>query len=330
MKKLIIFFMCAFFLIQTWVNIVDYSNKQLDFYGNYENKNFNAFIIPDIEEISYKDKLSKVLLETAMQTKTNIYRSTFVDGKKKGTYEIIKFVLLVTDSNYLKKYDIVSGKMLTIKETQSNDENIYVTSYEKSNVNKVGTINAKMMGRDITVRPMFQMFSYYKAGGLYYAETNKSISEFKKVLVENINKECKTNISISDLKSDSLVSGVPMKDTTLENIICVILAVFVILFFLYSILNGSKEIAVMKIMGNSSISILKKLYLKKFLIASVSMVILLVFNIYYTFSIKNTAILFLKFICMSSIIMSICIILFLFLTSGSSILNGLKGKKIQG
>ena len=86
MKKLIIFFMCALFLLQTWVDIIHYSNKQLDFYGNYENKNFNSFMLPDMEEISYKDKLSKALLETARQTETNIYRSTFVDGKKKGTY----------------------------------------------------------------------------------------------------------------------------------------------------------------------------------------------------------------------------------------------------
>ena len=109
--------------------------------------------------------------------------------------------------------------MLTIRQTQSNNENIYVTSKEENKINQIGKIDAKMIGRDITIRPMFQMFSYYKVGGLYYAETKNSISEFKKILVQNINKECHTSISIDDLKSDSLVSGIPTKDTILEDIV---------------------------------------------------------------------------------------------------------------
>ena len=48
---------------------------------------------------------------------------------------------------------------------------------------------------------------------------------------------------------------------------------------------------------------------------------------YYTSDIKNAAVLFFKLLCVSLFIISVCILLFFTLESGSSILNGLKGKK---
>ena len=277
MKKLISFLLCILILMQIWVNVVNISNEQIIKIGNMEEEYGIAFSIPDNDEICNPDILYSILKETAMETKSNIVRSIFLDGEKKGSYEVTKYILLSGSSEYYNTFKLKNGVGMSVKDTQSMVVDKFISTKETKAKEQVGIIKSYMMNMDVVVRPLYQQFSYYKADGLYYAELPDEMSQEKyfSVLQEKIYEISNVSVQISELKNTSVNVGIPYADVEMYQILVCIIGFFSCFLILYYLLKEEKQIAVMKLQGVRKINIFFQM-LKEFLIVYPAFVVILI------------------------------------------------------
>lgn len=252
MKKILYALIAILLLGQIGLSAITISNDEIASLAGLEAKYCVSFTIPNDNVICVPENLFNVLIKTAEDTNSNIFRTVLRDGDN-GGYVVEKYVLLTADSRYCNEFDITNGRFLTPQESQSEDP-IFVASYQSELLEQVGTIHSHMLGMDVVFYPLFQEFSTYQASGLYYAELPGNISEaaFLNALSKNIEAEFGYWIDAESLLGQTNIVGIPYVDTFFYQASILALLMLTIILMLYYLLRENKRISVMKLHGISA------------------------------------------------------------------------------
>ena len=263
MKKTIALSICTLVLSLICIGIVKISNYDIRKFGNLETTHCVTFAIPDNDTICDPDTLFTILKKTAQDTKSNIIRTLITDGKSKKSYVFNKYVLLTdTESDYCHAYRTDSGKFLTKDDTLDKNSALFVSTEKTKDNSQTGRIDAHMLGTTVNVYPFGRIFGSLKADGLYYAELpeGESVDEFMNALQLNIEKETGIKIDPTDLKGDVSNVGIPTRDLTSYVLAFAIFLILFILLVFYYLLRNKRNVAIMRLMGVGTNTILKNTF----------------------------------------------------------------------
>jgi putative ABC transport system permease protein len=261
--------MCALCVIAIGIGALRISNTEILRYGDLEKSDCSTFMIPDEDAIDDPDSLFKVLTAVAEETGSNIIRTSLLDGKRSGTYELRKYVLIANaDSQYMQNFRIKSGRLLTAEETEDRSSDSFLSTELTKDKKQVGELNAFLLGASVTVYPMGAMFDYVKADGLYYAELGSGVTEeeFLESLRNNIRRFCGVDVSTDDLKGSSSKIGTPYTDLMLYDIVFFLMLLLFVLLTFYYLLRKRRDTAVMKLMGVRECSVWRYFFAKPLII----------------------------------------------------------------
>lgn len=245
------------------IGIVKISNYDIRKFGNLETTHCVTFAIPDNDTICDPDTLFTILKKTAQDTKSNIIRTLITDGKSKKSYVFNKYVLLTdTESDYCHAYRTDSGEFLTKEDTLDKNSVLFVSTEKTKDNSQTGRIDAHMLGTTVNVYPFGRIFGSLKADGLYYAELpeGESVDEFMNALQLNIEKETGIKIDPTDLKGDVSNVGIPTRDLTSYVLAFAIFIILFILLVFYYLLRNKRNVAIMRLMGVGTNTILKNTF----------------------------------------------------------------------
>lgn len=252
MRRLIyIIIICSIFCY-TLITETEFSNKEIIQLQDLDAKYTYSFSIPNNDTIINPDDLYQALLEASCNTNSNVIRTLFTDGE--NGYEVEKYVLLSSVSDYMSTFEIKRGRTLTIDDSRSKSD-IFISTKKNDSKRQIGEIRSEMKGMDLTIHPLYAQFSYYKADGVYMVElgNNVSLQNFLEVLAEAINKYCKIDIDYSTLQAEETsVVRLPYVDTCMLYLLQISLCIMLILTFLYNIFYETKKLSIMKLFGNEN------------------------------------------------------------------------------
>ena len=263
MKKTIALSICTLVLSLICIGIVKISNYDIRKFGNLETTHCVTFAIPDNDTICDPNTLFTILKKTAQDTKSNIIRTLITDGKSKKSYVFNKYVLLTdTESDYCHAYRTDSGKFLTKDDTLDKNSALFVSTEKTKDNSQTGRIDAHMLGTTVNVYPFGRIFGSLKADGLYYAELpeGESVDEFMNALQLNIERETGIKIDPTDLKGDVSNVGIPTRDLTSYVLAFAIFLILFILLVFYYLLRNKRNVAIMRLMGVGTNTILKNTF----------------------------------------------------------------------
>ncbi len=227
----------------------------------------------------------------------------------------------------MSSFEIKQGRTLTIDDSRCKS-NICISTNESNNQNQIGTIRSEMKGLDITIFPLYNQFSYYKADGVYMVELGENISlqQFLEVLADSINKYCETDINYTVLQAEDIDTvKLPYVDTFTLYMLQISLLIMLILVFLYSIFSETKKLSIIKLFGNDNHIIFWN-YQKNFLLSTVLSII---FSAIYSYIMHDNPEYLISFFCRISIFafLQFCImsVILLIIMWKANILKGLKG-----
>ena len=140
--------MCALCVIAIGIGALRISNTEILRYGDLEKSDCSTFMIPDEDAIDDPDSLFKVLTAVAEETGSNIIRTSLLDGKRSGTYELRKYVLIANaDSQYMQNFRVKSGRLLTAAETEDRSSDSFLSTELTRDKKQVGELVAFLLER---------------------------------------------------------------------------------------------------------------------------------------------------------------------------------------
>ncbi|WP_026506580.1 DUF1430 domain-containing protein [Butyrivibrio sp. MC2013] len=305
------------------------SNEMIINYGNLERNHCRAFMIPEKKEVEDPEALFMVLLDTAVDTDSNIIRAFFKEGEKEGKYTLCKYILFGNEfSNYIADCKLESGTAISPDDTRDIDYSCFLSTMKTDDNDQIGHLYSHMIGIDLNIYPLGRSYDDFKTSGLYYVELgeNTDYDSFIKALSSNMEQLCGLDLPTDTYEAKSPDSFVPYADTTIYLIILLALALFWGITVLYYILRSNTEISILKMMGIRRRRILIKLFTLPlcilFILAVVSSAVFA-----FVFEVSYAAAIFQK--CFPAICSMIiyCIIAFLVSDKTSDFSQALKGKK---
>ena len=171
-------------------------------------------------------------------------------------------MLTDTESDYCQAYRTDSGKFLTKEDTLDKNSVLFASTEITKDDSQTGRIDAHMLGTTVNVYPFGRIFGSLKADGLYYAELpeGESVDEFMNALQLNIEKETGIKIDPTDLKGDVSNVGIPTRDLTSYVLAFAIFIILFILLVFYYLLRNKRNVAIMRLMGVGTNTILKNTF----------------------------------------------------------------------
>ncbi|MGN0242349.1 MAG: DUF1430 domain-containing protein, partial [Candidatus Weimeria sp.] len=196
-------------------------------------------------------------------TEEPIIRTLITDGKSKKSYVFNKYVLLTdTNSDYCKAYEMSSGRFLTKEDSLDRNSRRFVSTEKIMDDSQTGRIDSHMLGTTVNVFPYGRIFDSSKADGLYYVELpdGESVDDFTRILQLNIEKESGIKIESTDLKGDVNNVGIPTRDPINYVLAFAIFLILFILLVFYYLLRNKRNVAIMRLMGVGTNTILKNTF----------------------------------------------------------------------
>ncbi len=327
MKKLLQIIMIGIMLFFVWIAEQEISNNQIIQIGDMDETYAAAFSIPNNADVIAPDSLFSALLDVTESTGSNIFRTVLTDGEN-GGYELVKYALLSEDSAYMSAFEIENGRNLSTEDTRT-DSDVYISTKDTGINEQVGTIDSNMINLDVTVYPLYQQFSYYKADGNYYVELGDgvTIDDFLNALAISIEANCGVLLSTTEFEGTGSSIGVPYTDTfTYYLLLSGIVLIFFFILIYYAI-QDTKRISVMKLFGTNTIQMLRH-FMVTFVVEGVILIaiisvglVLQGYNVKYLLFILKKSSLFVG-------VLLICLaMVYSFVINHVNIASGLKGDR---
>lgn len=209
--------------------------------------------IPNNGIFASPDEIYPILLEAAIETRVNIFR-TNIDYSVDDEVQIHKYVLLTDNTRLFSSLRLKSGKFLTAEDTQHGS--YFLSNVDSGDQNQVGIINSFGNNYLFEMKPLQFAYTHLPVEGQYLVESSEEqYNEFIERIILKVNKlvDEKTLLTPEDFKYQTYNSGeIEIKEEFLTYIKYLIFIITIIML-IYYVFNESKRIGVMKMHGLSNL-----------------------------------------------------------------------------
>lgn len=256
MKKLIIVFLCVISIFSYYISYKQFENIEWKKISEPINFTDFQFTITNDSLLSDPETIYPIIQKTAEELNVNIFRDTilYTEG---NAIESNYYVLLTTDTKLFRKLDIIQGRYLSWKETESGE--FFLSSKTTGNENQIGTINVFGKKNSLTIKPLIKSYSQISVAGEYYVEgiKQKESTVFYNTLARNFNDAFNPETPFTADYFISKENNEPYFPTDTDTLFLIkqILACVIALMVFYYILHRGKVIAIHKMHGIKNIEI---------------------------------------------------------------------------
>ncbi|ENQ3106267.1 DUF1430 domain-containing protein [Bacillus cereus] len=255
MKKVVVFFLIVASILSGFIAFQQTDHKEFEKMEKVEQKIGKEFVIPDVLVFANPSEIYPILLEAAKESHTNIFR-TNVTYHKDEQAEILKYVLLTTETAYFKQFQLSGGNVLTPKDTF--ESNAFLSTVHTKDTSQKGVIKDFGDNHKITMRPLQASYEQFPMAGRYFVEVvdDESYNAFLKLFSKKLNQHFKPKQYIiaddfkRNLSNHGDAIGSPMSYLSyIQYIVFIVL----LLFLIYYVFNESKRIGIIKMHGISNV-----------------------------------------------------------------------------
>ncbi|MEI4802640.1 DUF1430 domain-containing protein [Bacillus sp. FJAT-51639] len=255
MKKVVVFFLIVASILSGFIAFQQTDHKEFEKMEKVEQRIGKEFVIPDVMLFSNPSEIYPILLDAAKESHTNIFR-TNVTYHKDEQAEILKYVLLTTETAYFKQFQVSSGNILKPKDTLQGDA--FLSTVHTKDTNQKGVIKDFGDNHKITIKLLQTSYGHLPMAGRYVVEVvdDKSYDAFLKLFSKKLNQHFKPKQYIvaddfkRNLSNNEEAFGSPIN--SLSYIQYIVFIVF-LCFLIYYVFNEAKRIGVIKMHGVSNI-----------------------------------------------------------------------------
>lgn len=251
LSSLLIFIFAVSFLLaynQTYRNELDQMEKA----GEGISRQLK---IPNYTNFASPDEMYPILLEAAIETKVNIFR-THIDYSVDDEIQIHKYVLLTDNTRLFDSFRLKSGRFLTAEDTQHG--NSFLSTIDSGDQDQMGIIKSFGNNNLIEVKPLRVAYEHLPVEGQYFVEASEE--QYNKFVVSVINKiianklvDQGTLLTPEDFKGQSYNSGQMEIEEDFLTYVRYLIFIITIIMLVYYIFYESKRIGVMKMHGLSNL-----------------------------------------------------------------------------
>ncbi|PEA54709.1 bacteriocin-associated protein [Bacillus pseudomycoides] len=255
MKKVVVFFLIVVSILSGFIAFQQTDHKEFEKMEKVEQKIGKEFVIPDVLDFANPSEIYPILLDAAKESHTNIFR-TNVTYHEDGQAEILKYVLLTTETAYFKQFQLSSGNILKPKDTLQG--NAFLSTVHTKDTNQKGVIKDFGDNHKVTIRALQASYEQFPMAGRYFVEVvdDKSYDTFLKLFSKKLNQHFKPKqyIVADDFKRN-LSNNEEAFGSPIHSLSYIQYMVFIVLlcFLIYYVFNDAKRIGVIKMHGVSNI-----------------------------------------------------------------------------
>ncbi|WP_025693278.1 bacteriocin-associated integral membrane family protein [Paenibacillus zanthoxyli] len=258
MKKIALLFLIGAYMFSFYLAYLQTDNEQLDRINEIEQNIGREFVIPDIGGLQGSEEVYPILVETARQSKVNIFRKS-IQFQEDDQIDILKYVLLTTNTRFFTDFHLKQGRFLSAQDMGKRDS--YVSTIDSDEANQVGTIAEFGGNQVVKIESLQASYNYLPVHGTYYAEVpnRDELAAFIHLFVQKLNQYFKGyNLAFSDgdfLESQhsTELQAVSFRGLTILTYLSYVIYAMTILLLQYAILNESKKLGILKLHGVSRI-----------------------------------------------------------------------------
>ncbi|MCR8964069.1 DUF1430 domain-containing protein [Brevibacillus halotolerans] len=248
---LVFIFVVSFLLVynQTSQNELDQMEKA----GEGISRQFG---IPDYANFSSPDEMYPILLEAAIESKVNIFK-THINYGVDDEVQIHKYVLMTTSTRLFDSFRLEKGKFLTSDDTQQS--NSFLSTVDTGNQDQVGILKTFGNNHLFEIKPLKVAYEHLPVTGQYFVEAseeryNEFVDRVISKIISNKMADQGALFTPEDFKSrQSYNSGEMEIKEDFFTYIRYLIIIIVIIMLIYYIFNESKRIGVMKMHGLSNL-----------------------------------------------------------------------------
>lgn len=260
MKKILVIFLIISSVCSFVISYYQTDKVELDKMEKAEQGIAKQFVIPNDNLLSDPDEIYPLMYEAAKETDVNIFRSS-INYRKDDQIEILKYVLLVSDTHFFDGFRLNSGSLLTMKDTQQGDA--FMSTVNTGDQKQIGIVKDFGSNDLITIKPLKASYEHLPVFGQYFVETAKEtefnafINNFINKINEHFKKELKGSLYTSEdfTKNLSGIGGSSETKSWISQLNYIRYIIFAIILFLliYHVFNESPKIGIIKMHGASNL-----------------------------------------------------------------------------
>ncbi len=255
MKKVVVSFLIVASILSGFIAFQQTDHKEFEKMEKVEQRIGKEFVIPDVLGFANPSEIYPILLEAAKESHTNIFR-TNVAYHEDEHVEILKYVLLTTETIYFKQFQLSGGDVLKPKDTFQG--NAFLSTVHTKDTKQKGVIKDFGDNHVITIKPLQTSYEHLPMAGRYVVEgvDDKSYDAFLKLFSKKLNQHFKPKqyIVADDFKRN-LSNNEEALDSPINSLSYIQYMVFIVLlcFLIYYVFNEAKRIGVIKMHGVSNL-----------------------------------------------------------------------------
>lgn len=255
MKKVVVFFLIVASILSGFIAFQQTDHKEFDKMEKVEQKIGKEFVIPDVLFFANPSEIYPILLDVAKESHTNIFR-TYVTYNKDSQAEILKYVLLTTETAYFEQFQLSSGNVLKPKDTY--EGNAFLSTVHTKESNQKGIIKDFGDNHRITIKSLQASYEHLPMAGRYVVEVvdDASYNAFLKLFSKKLNQHFKPKqYIIADDFKRNLSNNEEAFGSPINSLAYIQYIVFIVLlcFLIYYVFNEAKRIGIIKMHGVSNI-----------------------------------------------------------------------------
>ncbi|KAA0783339.1 DUF1430 domain-containing protein [Bacillus wiedmannii] len=255
MKKVVVFFLIVASILSGFIAFQQTDHKEFEKMEKVEQRIGKEFVIPDVLDFANPSEIYPILLEAAKESHTNIFRTNVAYHEDEHA-EILKYVLLTTETIYFKQFQLSGGDVLKPKDTFQG--NAFLSTVHTKDTKQKGVIKDFGDNHVITIKPLQTSYEHLPMAGRYVVEgvDDKSYDAFLKLFSKKLNQHFKPKqyIVADDFKRN-LSNNEEALDSSINSLSYIQYMVFIVLlcFLIYYVFNEAKRIGVIKMHGVSNL-----------------------------------------------------------------------------
>ncbi|MGG1610696.1 bacteriocin-associated integral membrane family protein [Bacillus wiedmannii] len=255
MKKVVVFFLIVASILSGFIAFQQTDHKEFEKMEKVEQRIGKEFVIPDVLGFANPSEIYPILLEAAKESHTNIFRTNVAYHEDEHA-EILKYVLLTTETIYFKQFQLSGGDVLKPKDTFQG--NAFLSTVHTKDTKQKGVIKDFGDNHVITIKPLQTSYEHLPMAGRYVVEgvDDKSYDAFLKLFSKKLNQHFKPKqyIVADDFKRN-LSNNEEALDSPINSLSYIQYMVFIVLlcFLIYYVFNEAKRIGVIKMHGVSNL-----------------------------------------------------------------------------
>lgn len=255
MKKIVALLVVAAFAFSFIVAIFETDYDEFEKAKRIEELIGRKFVIPDSLLLASPEELFPALQQAAAASKVNIMR-TGIHYKENDEEEILKFLLLTTETSYFHHFSLKSGRYFIEEETHAGHS--FLSTAHTGEREQIGEIKEFLGNHLISVYPLPRAYDVFPVHGTYYAEApdEQAFQAFLEKLAVTLNQRYSgASFTPEDFRVDTNTERHAVSFPWIAMLDSIRYGIFVIavVLLIYYMFYESKRIGILKLNGVSNL-----------------------------------------------------------------------------